>query len=97
MKDNLTGESTKEKLVEFFSSNYKIKEDVKNNLLKEDISGEILSDLNDKELKSLGLKSGLILKLRKYISENKEKFEPKEITEKISIFSKLFKFQSKFK
>ncbi len=57
-------------------------------MLKEDISGEILSDLNDKELKSLGLKSGLIIKLKKYISENKEKFEPKEIIEKISIFSK---------
>lgn len=48
-------ESTKEEIANYFVKKFKTPE-VKNNLIKEDISGDILLELEDKDLKSLGIK-----------------------------------------
>jgi len=54
--NSITAESSKEEIAEFLFKKLSLKEEVKNNYIKADISGDALYDLNDKELKKLGLK-----------------------------------------
>lgn len=55
MTENIINiDSSKEEVANFFEKKFKIKEDIKNNFIKEDISADILYDLDDKEFKSLG-------------------------------------------
>ena len=83
MDKNITSNSSKEEIAEFLVSKFKVSEQVKNNIIKEDISGDILQSLSDKELKFLDLKIGPIKKITKYLSENKANFPEKKISEKI--------------
>lgn len=80
----ITLESTKEEIAEYLGINYKITEKAKNKILEEDINGEILFSLEDNELKLLEIKGGQLLKVKKFISENKEKFNNININEKIT-------------
>ena len=87
MKDSITFESTKEEVAEYFAKLCKFGDDVKKNFIENDISGEILLDLNDSDFKKLKAKLGHIKKIQKIIEENKEKLVRKEIKEVISIYS----------
>ena len=84
---SITCESTKEEVANYFLTLLKFGDETKNNFIKEDISGDILLDLNDTDLKKLNLKLGQIKKIKKYIEENKENLVKKEIKEVISIYS----------
>ena len=81
---NLSEQSTKEEVADFFVKNFKISEESKNNFIKEDISGDVLSSILDQEFKSLGLKIGPLKKVQKYLNENKQNFKEKEINEVIT-------------
>ena len=87
MKDSITFESTKEEVAEYFAKLCKFGDDVQKNFIENDISGEILLDLNDSDFKKLKAKLGHIKKIQKSIEENKEKLVKKEIKEVISIYS----------
>ena len=84
---NITIESTKEDVAFFIFNKYKkdienIK-DIYNIIIKENISGEILLDLEKyNEYMSLGIQESLKEKLKKYLEDNKERFirKPIEIT-----------------
>ena len=83
----ITSNSSKEEIAEFFKSKFKISEQSCNSIIKEDISGDILLSLSDKEFKTLDLKIGPIKKITKYLSENKAYFPEKEINENLDINS----------
>ena len=84
---NITIESTKEDVAFFIFNKYKkdienIK-DIYNNIINENISAEILLDLEKyNEYMSLGIHESLKEKLKKYLEDNKERFirKPIEIT-----------------
>jgi len=83
----LSEQSTKEEVADYFSQNFKIDEKAKNNLIKEDISGDILLEIPDPDFKSFGIKVGPLKKIAKFLATNKDKFKKKEIKEKITIAS----------
>ena len=82
--EQITSSSSKEDISSFFSNKFKVSQEVQTNLIKEDISGDILLDLQDNDLKKLGLKIGPIKKVRKYLNENKDNFPEIKIEEKIN-------------
>ncbi len=83
----ITVESSKEEVGNFVMTNLKLKEEIKNILIKEDISGDILLDLKDDDFKSIGIKVIPMRKIKAYIEQNKDKFGKKNFTEVISIYS----------
>ena len=83
----LSENSTKEEVSDFFVKNFKISEQIKNNFIKEDISGDILLDISDQEFKFLGIKIGPLKKVQRYLGENKKNFKEKEIKEIITLNS----------
>ena len=78
----LSDESTKEEVAEYFLKKYGITEEAKNNVIKEDISGDILLKLEDADYKYLKIKIGQYKKIQKYL--DKDKFKEKEIKEVIT-------------
>ena len=88
-EENLTSnldlryESTKEELAEFFIIKFGLSEKIKENIINEDISGDILLYLKDNDFIKLGIKKGDIEKIEYYIRNNIYKFIEKEIEEKI--------------
>ena len=96
MSDLITADSTKEEIANYFQKNFKISEENKNNLIKEDISGDILLDITDKEFKSLlGITLGPLMKIKNFLKKEKEKFSiVKEIKEKITIKSSVKEVES---
>lgn len=76
-KKDLTIESTKEDVAQFFLKYFKCKEQIINNILKEDISGDILIELKEKDYKSLGIVFGDKVKIKKYLDINKNNFVQK--------------------
>ena len=87
MAEEISVNSTKEEIANFFRNNFNISEQAKNNIIKEDISGDILLDITKQKFSSLGIKLGPFLKIDEYLTRNKEKFKPKEIKEKITVKS----------
>ena len=85
---NLSEESTKEEVSNYFMKKFNISEEVKNKMIKENISGDILLDLTDNDFKSFGLKFGPIKKIKNYLKENNNTFKDKEIKECITVISK---------
>ena len=91
MEDNtcpLSELSTKEEVADCICSKNNLKDDVKNILLNEYISGDVLPELSIKDMEDLKIKLGPRKKISKFISENKNKFKEKELTEKIMSNSK---------
>ena len=84
--DSITADSSKE-VAEYFTKKFRIKEEAKNNIIKEDISGDILKDLDDKDFKKLGIGLGPLKKIQSFLKDNKDKIGEKEIKEKITILS----------
>ena len=79
---SLSESSTKEEVGEYFFRLIQ-KEDVKNILINEYISGDVLISLSLDEIKSLGIKFGPARRIFKFIEENRDKFKEKEINEKL--------------
>jgi hypothetical protein len=84
LDEEISFESSKEQVAEFFCKEFKFKDSIKENLIKEDISGDILLDLNDIDLKYLGLKKSQIKKVKEYLLANKDKFYKNNIDVKIN-------------
>ena len=82
--ENITNTSTKEEVASFFSSKFKISNEIKAKMIKEDISGDILLNISDSDFKKLGIKIGPIKKIQKYLSENKKNLQEIVINEKIN-------------
>ena len=86
-ENSITANSTKEEVSEYLAKKFRIKEGAKNNIIKEDISGDILNDLDDKDFKKLGIGLGPLKKIQAFLKDNKDKMGKKEIKEKITIIS----------
>ena len=61
----INAESSKEDVANFFAKEFKIKDDQKNKIISEDISGDVLYDLNDSDFKKLGVKLGPLKNTKK--------------------------------
>ena len=81
-KEKISINSTEEEVIEFFSTNYKITKQIKNNIIKESITGETLIYLEDDDYTFLGIEPDVKVKIKNYIEENKNQFieEPINIT-----------------
>ena len=55
MTQEISSSSTKEEVADYFQKEFKISEEVKNKLIEEDISGDILLDISIQEYKSFGI------------------------------------------
>ena len=75
--------STREEVADFICSENNLKDDVKNILIDEHISGDVLPELSIKDMEELLIKLGPRKKINKFILENKDNFKEKVITEKI--------------
>ena len=84
IEKDISGESTKEDVAEFYKTKFNVSEEIFNNFIKEFISGDILPYLSEQEFRFLGLKVGITKKSLKYIECNKDKFKEKEINGYIS-------------
>ena len=79
--------SSKEEVADYLSTKFKLKEELKNIIIKEFISGDVLPTLSNEDFEKMGFKKGQKKIIMKCIEENKNKFKEKEITEKIMINS----------
>ena len=84
IEKDISGESTKEDVAEFYKTKFNVSEEIFKNFIKEFISGDILPYLSEQEFRFLGLKVGIMKKSLKYIECNKDKFKEKEINGYIS-------------
>lgn len=84
----LSEQSTKEEVAEYLKNNCKLDENIKNKLIEEDISGDILLEIQDNEFKSLGIKVGPLKKIKKVLEEKKSLFKQKEFKDNITAISK---------
>ena len=86
MSEEISVNSTKEEIANYFQKNFKIKEEVKRNFIQEDISGDILLDIADNEFKSLGIKIIPLKKIKEFLTREEIKFrKTKDIKEKITV------------
>ena len=87
--DYISVNSSKEDISNFFLSHFDFPKNITDNIIKEDISGEILLDLDKNDYKLLGIKPGPKKRIEKYIKENKEKFTqiPKSLKKIIDLNS----------
>ena len=86
MEDNifpLSELSTKEEVADFLCTKLNLKNEVKDILLNDYIFGDILPILSEKDLEQLKIKLGPRRRIIKLISENKNNFKEKELTEKL--------------
>ena len=84
---DLTIESTKEEVAHFFQKKYNLTKEIISNILKEDISGEVLNKLELEDYKSLGINIGIKNKIQKYLEQNKNNFIQKPFQKNIGVFS----------
>ena len=88
-KEVISFKSSKEDIANYFVKYFKISEEAKNDLINQDISGDILLTLDETDLKYLRIKIGPLKKIKKFLNENKELFIGEiNIDEKITILSK---------
>ena len=85
--EKITSSSTKEETAAFFLTKFKISKELQDKMIKEDISGDILLNIEEDELKKIGFKIGPIKKVKKYLSENKADFPEKKLDEEIDDLS----------
>ena len=78
-KNNLSINSTKEDVSKFFSNTYKIKKNIKDNIIKENITGETLIYLDDNDYTFLGIEPDVKAKIKNYLETNKNQFIEKPI------------------
>ena len=73
-EDNLSINSKKEEVSQFFVKNYKITEKEKENILKEGIDGEALILLKDDDYTFLEISPEIKNKIKQYLKSNKNNF-----------------------
>ena len=78
-KQKLSINSTKEEVSKFFSSNFKITKKIKDNIIKEGITGETLIFLEDNDYTFLGIEPDVKVKIKNYLENNKNQFIEKPI------------------
>ena len=78
-KEKLSINSTKEEVSKFFSTNCKITKKIKDNIIKESITGETLIYLEDNDYSFLGIEPDAKVKIRNYLETNKNQFIGKTI------------------
>ena len=81
--ENITSSSTKEEISNFLGSKFKISKEIQTKMIEEDISGDILLNVEESELKKLGFKIGPIKKVKKFLSDNKSYFPEIKLEAKI--------------
>ena len=85
MSEEISANSNKEEIAEYFQKNFKITDEVKANLIKEDISGDILLDISDGDFNTLGVKAGPLLKIKRFLKKEEPAFKKtKDINVKIT-------------
>ena len=85
MEDNtLSSDSSCEDVAEYFAKNFGISSQSKSKLIKESISGDILADITNQDLKLFDIKGNPFIKISGYLKKNKDKFKGKEINLPIS-------------
>ena len=82
--NDISIESTKEEVANFFKYNFDLNEEISNNFINEYISGDILPDLTFEDFKYLGLNIDSIINWNKYYEINEDKFKGNKIKENIS-------------
>ena len=87
MEKNLSSKSTKEEVADYFVENFKCKEETRELIIKEDISGDVLPYLQNEDFQSLKLNTARSKRIKEYLKDNKNNFEEKEIKEKITMDS----------
>ena len=96
MSLEISADSSKEEVANYFFKEFKISEESKNNFIKEDISGDVLLDVTD--FKIFGVKTGPLMKIKKFIKNNEEKLKPKkEFEEKITTKSSIEEVKASLK
>jgi len=91
--------STKEQVCQFFVDNYKITEKIKENILKENITGETLIYLEDDDYTFLEISPDVKDKIKHYLESNKKNFVEKPIEISIDFDSnktEIIKFCEKY-
>ena len=73
-KEKLSINSTEEEVSKFFSSNYKMTKKIKDNIIKESITGETLIYLEDNDYTFLGIDPDIKVKIKNYLEANKNQF-----------------------
>jgi len=74
-REKITSNSTKEDVSQFFLDKYKITEKAKENIIKENITGETLTYLEDHDYTFLGISPDIKDKIKKYLESNKKNFK----------------------
>ena len=75
----LSEESTKEEIAKYLHKNCKIDENTITILINEDISGDIIFDIQDAEFKSIGIKIGPLKRIKNALEPIKNKIKKKRI------------------
>ena len=96
MSEDISANSTKEEIANYFMKEFRISEENKNTLIKNDISGDILLEIKKEDFLSLGIKRGPALNIISFITKNAEKFKQNEINEKITLKSDAEKVKTFF-
>ena len=83
----ITAQSSKEDVGLYLVKTLNLKEEIKDIIIKEDISGDILFELTDDDYKLIGIKTVPMRKIKGLLEKIKDKFGEKNYTEVISIYS----------
>ena len=85
-KCSISADSSCEEVAEDLIANCKLKKEDRDKFIKEGISGDVLPSLDITDLQEiLGFKLGPSKRIIKYIDENKDRLQPKDISENIPI------------
>ena len=79
----LTELSSKEEVAEYLSQLNEFNDQVKQIFLDEYITGDVLTDLTEADLKKLKFKLGHYKKIARFIKDNKSNFKERKYEEKI--------------
>ena len=83
----ITAQSSKEDVGLYLVKTLNLREEIKDIIIKEDISGDILFELTDEDYKLIGIKPVPMRKIKGLLEKIKDKFGEKNYTEVISIYS----------
>lgn len=75
--------SSKEEVAEYLCNSLKLKDDTKNLVVNEYLSGDVIYLCTQDELQSIGFKLGPAKKISKLLTEKKDNFKEREINVKI--------------
>ena len=80
-QNSISSDSSCKDVAEFFFQNFSISEEVKNKLIEESISGDILIDIPPKDYKLFGIKPNSMTRINHFINNNIDKLKGEELKE----------------